>query len=270
MQAVQRVLCILLVFGVLGVCASWIVCWALAYWLPWPGIDQTKRQTAFYDGHGYEKWNASLERREGVRFVTSVWHVRPPSNERGLQPIELMQIWSDTPPNVGAHPAEVIPNWATWMQPSEQNSPGSYGEVVCIFGWPFEAAHWRGSVFVSFNGRVSPMRRTGGFEVGGRVKGMGLVRLVLPTHPLWPGLLANSAFYGVILWALWFTPGAVRRELRRRRGACVRCGYDLRGRVGGIDAGRRSAPQEAATGACPECGCDGQAVRTADPTCSAW
>jgi hypothetical protein len=61
----------------------------------------------------------------------------------------------------------------------------------------------------------------------------------LPWRPLWPGLLANTAFYGVILWALWFTPGAVRRGLRRRRGACVRCGYDRRG--GSLIS-------------CPECG----------------
>jgi hypothetical protein len=62
---------------------------------------------------------------------------------------------------------------------------------------------------------------------------------VLPLHPLWPGLLLNTAFYGVICWAVWFVPGAVRRGLRKRRGTCVRCGYDLRG---------------GALAACPECG----------------
>jgi hypothetical protein len=62
---------------------------------------------------------------------------------------------------------------------------------------------------------------------------------VLPLRPLWLGLLANTGFYGVILWAMWFMPGAIRRELRRQRGACVRCGYDLRG--GGLTS-------------CPECG----------------
>jgi hypothetical protein len=43
-----------------------------------------------------------------------------------------------------------------------------------------------------------------------------------PILPIWPGLLANTAFYAVILCALCFTPGANNRGLRRRRGACVR------------------------------------------------
>jgi hypothetical protein len=64
--------------------------------------------------------------------------------------------------------------------------------------------------------------------------------VVIPCEPIWPGLLANTAFYGGILWALWFAPGAVRRGLRNRRGACVRCGYDLRSNPAGS--------------ACPECG----------------
>jgi hypothetical protein len=67
---------------------------------------------------------------------------------------------------------------------------------------------------------------------------------ILPMAPLWPGLLINTAFYGTILWLLWLTisrgPGMLRRGSRRRRGLCVRCGYDLRG-------GMNGAP-------CPECG----------------
>jgi hypothetical protein len=69
----------------------------------------------------------------------------------------------------------------------------------------------------------------------------------LPFQPVWPGLLLNSAFYGTILWLLWFTisrgPGMIRRGIRggrRRLGLCVKCGYDLRGLV----------PESA----CPECG----------------
>jgi hypothetical protein len=70
-------------------------------------------------------------------------------------------------------------------------------------------------------------------------------------HPLWPGLLANTAFYGVILWTLWIAPGVIKRTMRKRRGACGQCGYDLRG--GGHVV-------------CPECGREGRAVRTVEST----
>ncbi len=62
---------------------------------------------------------------------------------------------------------------------------------------------------------------------------------VLPIHPIFPGFLINTLFYAVILWLLWSAPFASRRLIRKRRGRCVRCGYDLR---------------HAEHDVCPECG----------------
>ena len=56
---------------------------------------------------------------------------------------------------------------------------------------------------------------------------------------VWPGFLINTLFYAVVLWLLWSAPFAARRLIRRKRGRCVKCGYDLRG-----------AEHEL----CPECG----------------
>ncbi len=81
------------------------------------------------------------------------------------------------------------------------------------------------------------VRRRHAFEAGsllGRSGGW------LPLHPVWLGLVANACFYGVILWSVSVVPGVIKRARRLRRGACVRCGYDLRGSAPG-------AP-------CPECG----------------
>ena len=63
----------------------------------------------------------------------------------------------------------------------------------------------------------------------------------LPLRPIWPSFAINPIFFGAILWLLASGPFIVRRMIRRRRGLCIKCGYDLRGTPGG-------------GGACPECG----------------
>lgn len=56
---------------------------------------------------------------------------------------------------------------------------------------------------------------------------------VMPLRPLPLGFTANTLFYAAILWS----PGALKRWNRRRRGRCEKCGYDAAG-----------------AGLCPECG----------------
>ncbi len=75
------------------------------------------------------------------------------------------------------------------------------------------------------------------------VRGFAVPR-ALPLRPIWPGFAINSVFYAAILWLLTLGPFTARRFIRRRRGLCIKCGYDLRG-----------AEHEV----CPECGagCDG-------------
>ncbi len=61
----------------------------------------------------------------------------------------------------------------------------------------------------------------------------------LPLCPVWPRFAVNTLFYAAILWLLIPGPFALRRLIRRRRGLCPACGYDL-----------RHGEHEA----CPECG----------------
>jgi len=84
---------------------------------------------------------------------------------------------------------------------------------------------------------------------------------VVPLMPLFPGVLANTALYGAGWWALLLAPGAIRRRNRRRRGACVACGYDRRGigedtpcpECGTVVSGKPSAaPPARAGGSVPE------------------
>jgi hypothetical protein len=59
----------------------------------------------------------------------------------------------------------------------------------------------------------------------------------IPWLPLWPGFLVDTAFWGGAAFIVCSVPGFVRRGVRRRRGRCVRCGYELKGLA-----------------VCPECG----------------
>ena len=93
-------------------------------------------------------------------------------------------------------------------------------------GWPVEALD--GTSFTSI------------LERGSKYRLLNAGEHQLPYSPLWPGFALDTAFYGTLAFLLWSAPGFVRRRVRKRRGLCVGCGYDLRGAAGG--------------GPCPECG----------------
>lgn len=63
--------------------------------------------------------------------------------------------------------------------------------------------------------------------------------VTLPTRVFWPGMLGNVAVFAALWGAVLILPGAVRYVSRKRRGQCLKCGYDVRGIGGGV---------------CPECG----------------
>ncbi|MEE9130014.1 MAG: hypothetical protein V3T84_08345 [Phycisphaerales bacterium] len=69
----------------------------------------------------------------------------------------------------------------------------------------------------------------------------GFPRL-LPLTPQHTGFAINTVFYAAVLWLLSLAPFTLRRVIRRRRGHCLKCGYDLRGTSGGE--------------VCPECGAE--------------
>jgi len=62
---------------------------------------------------------------------------------------------------------------------------------------------------------------------------------VLPLRPIVPGFLVNTLFYSGVWFGIFSGVGFLKRVLRRKRGRCVKCSYDLRGE---LDKG------------CPECG----------------
>lgn len=134
-----------------------------------------------------------------------------------------------------------IADAAAWPQlPPGITPPGNIQFVqVEVQGLPFPCAYGRviappGSTRLSMEGvywfrfrdwKATPRRGDG---------------LVLPLFPIWRGYILNTLVWGLPLFALTFIPPALRRSLRRRRGLCPACAYDLRATPAGSP--------------CPECG----------------
>jgi hypothetical protein len=78
-------------------------------------------------------------------------------------------------------------------------------------------------------------------------------RAIIPLRPVWPGFAVNTAYWAMVLWFAVADLRLVRRHIRRRRGRCVKCGYDLRGQ-----------PAEGAAPGCPECGWGRNAAASRD------
>lgn len=120
-----------------------------------------------------------------------------------------------------------------WLD--ESDPVGLEVEVVAR-GWPWLAS--RCSLWTEYSSHqfdtsyafAIPSRGHAANELAGAI--------LLPYLPYWPGLLADTLFYGVLFASLHQFVGWGRRARRRRRGLCVGCGYDM----AGID------------GVCPECG----------------
>jgi len=130
-----------------------------------------------------------------------------------------------------------LPYWSSAHGPARaQQGWELEGYLDWAYGWPMRAlkhSHITRPIGVweaSGNSASSDDTR-GALEISPGI--------TLPYLPIWPGILANTAFYAVIIAAIHLGALAIRRRRRIRRGLCPACRYDLRG-----------LPQRA----CPECG----------------
>jgi hypothetical protein len=122
------------------------------------------------------------------------------------------------------------PPW--WGSLASDRLPRRYVGQDNGFGWPLPCLWHR--FMLDDDGR---MALEGHWSLTGDPRRSNWTDAI-PARIVWKGLAVDTAVYSIVAAAVFFGPGAVRRARRRRRGWCVRCGYDLRG----------------AAGPCPECG----------------
>lgn len=179
-----------------------------------------------------------LARRIGAALGLS----RPPRPEPEKPEVLLQKFRDEYEPLLLARPRSAVRREpAFWGQFATGHAParGEHGSDVGI-GWPWVCA-WYQVV-----GRVRGLTSTGAEVRGGHVLrgtpspvGDSPGR-VLPLRPAWQGLIGNTLVFALAWQALLLAVPAARSALRRRRGLCPACAYDLRGTPAGSP--------------CPECG----------------
>jgi hypothetical protein len=214
------------VFVVLGAAAA-----ALSSWAATPSSESDLEALAFNPmrqdpSDGYTKW-LFKDRGSGADDLFVAY-------ERSSFAYTHLRVFKiKSAPKLETLEVKPRPSWVldpvVRLPPGRKNLDDYRRDLWMASGWPWRQWCWS-AAFQGFSRQLDERDAV-------RIRWDG-ENYFFGSRPIWPGLLANAAFYGVLVWGLWCAPGAIRRTVRRRWGVCVRCGYDLRG------GGAR----------CPECG----------------
>ena len=194
-------------------------------------------------GSGFISWYVQSTTQWGSIHIASMWQ-SPTANSNAD---DIVDQNANSRTTITRNCLEVLPDWAGYAIPSgEPDQYTSAYRYIDAYGWPCLSL-WSGRENrVSGNAHPNivfhPMDVRYGYFSGDPSKikpGRSFTIKVIPYGPLWLGLLINSIFYAGLLWLLIPGPFALRTHLRRKRGLCVKCAYDLKG-----------AEHEV----CPECG----------------
>ena len=141
-----------------------------------------------------------------------------------------------------ADPSEIPEEFQRWLTPADRTwmhfSPELrdwQSVLLFLHGWPLKAMCC--VTTQDFGG--AEMVVHAGLRLPQTPRPSDRHPTALPLRPLWPGFAINTLFYAAMLWLLWSTSFALRGVIRRHRGRCCACGYDLRGTDHKV---------------CPECG----------------
>ncbi|MCI0629594.1 MAG: hypothetical protein L0Y44_02940 [Phycisphaerales bacterium] len=217
------------IVGSLGLLTSIAVAWGLATSIPNPpNIAETESCFVRWD----RAWHTLEWRRTGnahygwveVRAETEYWTVD-----------RLLAHYRDRIKMSPEHWRDSPPGWGTMAQPTQ---PHTGTAIDSAAGWPMLCL-WDQYRRVHNGDQLINLDFHGSWLISGGPSPNRGDFVALPLRPLWLGLSANAAFYGA-LWSLAiFGPRTIRRTIRRRRGRCLACGYNLQANL---------AP------GCPECG----------------
>ncbi len=214
----------LVVFLVLGAIVNVAVAWACGAWLDTLNADQVARISSMDS----PRLAILINTRLGATRVTCR-RVDEPYKANLYTPLGRAPYWSRgrlSPDQVSLRYRPV--GSIMWSAVDEAR------------GWPLRAMMWWADMKSNpLTGATLAVTVEHGLDLS-NLAVTPEFRSALPVKPIWPGFAINTAFYAAILWMLTLGPFTARRIVRRKRGHCIQCGYNLRGHSGG--------------GVCPECG----------------
>jgi hypothetical protein len=236
----------------LGLVTTWAVAWGFAIWEA-PGVltGPTFQFGAMPDGRAYELdqsrgvgvaaariWAgvASPETKRPIKFsirVTTLRKWRPGVwAVADVAPVEeVLPPWSAT---LGAvRSGRLVPSEATTLRVGPQYATVQGNAFILEHVLEEHAAGWPRLCLRSLEDANGDLHHAIVLSESGHLT------MSLPLQPVCQGLLVNSLVFASPWLVAFFGFAPARRIMRRRRGRCPRCNYDLRS---DLDNG------------CPECG----------------
>lgn len=248
-----------------------VACWIAATVTPWGNPDAD--QGVHLDDAGHF-WSLNLSRKPGSLGLFSYR-----TNTYGPAfDISLMG-------GAATDTADLCPRWSVQRVPTDLYADSDHYvmefRMVEAFGWPLVTLYREPQrrVFEAdspklFSTKQGPLHQSPDVRVLCDLKDLGCIPtgltrgptrsepVKLPILPIWHGLVVNTVSYAAALWILLSIPLLLRRQIRRLRGRCPKCGYDLRGAPApGPAPAPGSAPAPERQSGCPECGWNRQETK---------
>lgn len=187
---------------ILGVCGTIAIAWACAAWLP---TDDAPAEIS------------------SVAIAESLWETNCVQRRFGVTSVNSMR--SRTRYDAATNSLE---------RSGDGSDDADSLQQQILAGWPYRAFRCtRDNVvriaspgrFMHYRQFAQDVKTRNGIEL--ETTGIMTWR-ALPYEPLWPGLIADAALHSAGWWVILSGIVALRRNIRRRRGLCPVCAYDIR------------------------------------------